>query len=537
MNRMSEDVTSGVVLERDVSVPMRDDVRLMANIFRPVTPSPTPLPVLMSVTPYGKDVLPDRLYMLLMRLAGVRFGTLDCSRWTGFEAPDPLFWTQAGYVVVQADVRGMHRSEGHAGVLSDRDAEDYEDLIEWAARQSWSSGAVGLLGVSYLAMSQWRVAALRSPSLRAICPWEGATDLLRELGYQDGVPETGFVGLWWRRMRRGHNRRFPMAEDFPQERDRHPLDDVYWAAKRPALERIEVPTLICASWSDHGLHTRGSLEGFERIGSTQKWLYTHGGRKWQTFYSPEARDMQRRFFDHFLKGELNGWEETPRVRLVVRRSRDVSDVRTESDWPLAGVSYIPLYLDAGAGTLRPEPPVVDGIVRYDPSVRRGPRDRASFVYRFEHDTELTGGMTLRLWVSTSAGDDLDLFVLLRKLDTAGNEVYFYGYNGYARDGVAKGWLRASHRALDPARSRPGRPWHTHLQRQPVRPGEVVPVEIEIIASSTAFEAGARLQLDVLGHDAARYPAFKHGRSVNRGEHAIHTGGRYPSVLLTPFFKR
>jgi hypothetical protein len=103
-----------------------------------------------------------------MRLTGVRFGHLACSKWTGFEAPDPLFWTRAGFVVIQADVRGMHKSEGHAGVLTDQDAQDYYDLIEWAARQPWSSGAVGLVGVSYLCMSQWRVAALRPPSLRAM---------------------------------------------------------------------------------------------------------------------------------------------------------------------------------------------------------------------------------------------------------------------------------------------------------------------------------------------------------------------------------
>jgi uncharacterized protein len=221
--------------------------------------------------------------------------------------------------------------------------------------------------------------------------------------------------------------------------------------------------------------------------------------------------------------------------LAVRRSRDVWDVRPESVWPLAGVTYVPLYLDAVAGALNREAPGEEGSVRYDPG--GGPRDRASFIYRFERDTELTGGMTLTLWVSTSAGDDMDLFVLLRKFDAAGNEVFFYGYNGFARDGVAKGWLRVSHRALDTERSRPGRPWHTHLQRQPVLPGEVVPVEIEILASSTYFEAGSSLRLDVLGHDAAKYPAFKHGRSVNSGEHSVHAGGRYLSVLLTPFVNR
>ena len=95
----------------------------------------------------------------------------------------------------------------------------------------------------------------------------------------------------------------------------------------------------------------------------------------------------------------------------------------------------------------------------------------------------------------------------------------------------------SQRALDPERSRPGRPWHTHRQRQAVQPDEVVPVESEVLASRTHFEAGTRLCLEVLGHDAARYPAFSHGPSVKRGTHAIHTGGRYSSALLTPFVTR
>jgi uncharacterized protein len=468
-----------------------------------------------------------------MRLAGVRFGRLDCSRWTGFEAPDPMFWTAAGYAVVQADVRGMHKSEGHAGVLTNDDSADYYELIEWAAHQPWASGAVGLIGVSYLCMSQWRLAPLRPPSLKAIIPWEGVTDLLRELAYQDGVLETGFVGTWWRfRMKRGRNRRFAMAEDFPAERDAHPFDDAWWAAKRPNLEAIDVPALVCASWSDHGLHTRGALEGYERIASAEKWLFTHGRRKWETFYSREARDLQRRFFDRYLKGEANGWERTPRVRLEVRASRDTYTVRAEPRWPLDSVRYEPWYLDATSHQLVTERTRDEAAVSYHATGTR-PEDRARFMRRFERDTELTGSMTLKLWVSTSEGDDLDLFVVLRKWDSAGREVAFYGYNGFEKDGIAKGWLRVSHRALDPARSRPGRPWHSHLQRETVAPGQIVAVEIEILASSTLFEAASSLSVDVLGRDADRYPAFRHGRTVNRGRHAIHTGGRFDSHLLTP----
>ena len=522
---------TAVTIDRDVVAVMRDGVRLFGNVFR--SNGEARRPVVLSVTPYGKDRTPDRLHMFVMRLSGVKFGRLDCSRWTGFESPDPAYWVDAGYHVAQFDVRGMHRSEGHAGALTPTDARDYAELIEWCARQPWSTGAVGLCGVSYLAMSQWRVAALRPPALKAIIPWEGATDLLREFAYQDGVRESAFVKFWWNmRMRRGHNRRFPMVENFLLERDARPFDDAWWESKRPELELIEVPALVCGSWSDHGLHTRGSLLGFERIASAQKWLFTHGGRKWETFYGREARATQRRFFDYFLKGEQNGWDQTPRVRLEVRRSRTESTVRGERAWPLAHVTYTPFYLNAATATLDAEAAVDECRARYAVGPRARP-DRASFRYRFAAETELTGSMTLKLWVSTSAGADLDLFAKLRKFETTGRERFFYGFNGFDRDGVSKGWLRVSHRAIDAQRSRPGMPWHSHLRAEPVRPDEIVAVEVEILASSTLFEAGSILQLDVLGHDADPYPAFRHRPTVNEGWHTIHTGARYDSHLLMP----
>lgn len=118
------------------------------------------------------------------------------------------------------------------------------------------------------------------------------------------------------------------------------------------------------------------------------------------------------------------------------------------------MTHVPLYLDAVEGTLRRDPPVDEGAASY--ASTRGTPDRPSFADRFERSTEITGGMSLRLWMSTTEGDDMDLFVLLRKFDAAGREVYFYGYNGFAKDGVANGWLRVSHRELDIERSRPGR---------------------------------------------------------------------------------
>jgi uncharacterized protein len=517
-----------IAMERDLAVPMRDGVHLLVNLFRPE--ADRPYPVIMSVTPYGKDKLPDRLAAFFMRLSGVKFGKLNCSRLTGFESPDPVYWVQQGYAVLQADVRGMHQSEGESGVLRRQDAEDYYDLIEWAASQPWCTGRVGLMGVSYLAMSQWHVAALKPPHLGAMVPWEGATDLYRDLAFHGGIPETKFNPLWSMRLRFGRNRRFPRAEDFLAQRAAHPLDDTYWASKRPILENIEVPALVCASWSDHGLHTRGSIEGFERISSQQKWLFTHGRKKWETFYGEEALGWQKRFLDHFLRGFDNGMDQVPKVRLEVRRAYYQQEVRSEQSWPLSSVQPSRLYLCAITASLQREVAASQGKMPYLSTSRNG---KAIFSCRFERPVELIGSMRLKLWVSTSEGDDLDLFVVLQKLDTTRSRVFFSGYNGYERDGLAKGWLRASHRQLDPARTTPLRPWHNHTHIEKLHAGDVVPVEIEIWPSATLFEAGSTLQLTIQGHDAARYPAFRHRKLVNRGWHTIFTGGPYDSCLAVP----
>src|SRR5258708_4185950 len=142
-------------------------------------------------------------------------------------------------------------------------------------------------------------------------------------------------------------------------------------------------------------------------------------------------------------------------------------------------------------------------------------------------------MLLKVWERTSEGDEVDLFVVVRKLDSAGREVFFSGYNGYERDVAAKGWLRASHREPDQSRSTPLRPWLRHANIQKLRPGEIAPMEIEIWPSGTLFEAGSTLQLTIQGHDAAHYPTFGHRKLLNRGWHRIFTGGPYDSQLVIP----
>jgi predicted acyl esterase len=516
---------TGMIVEKNAPVLMSDGVTLRVNVFRPDHPAP----VVMSMTPYGKDNTPDRIGMLAMRLSGVRFGQLNCSPMTGFESPDPRFWVSHGYAVVQGDARGMHASEGIAGFLTDQDARDYAEIIGWAADQSWSTGGVALNGVSYLCMSQWRVAALRPRGLAAIVAWEGASDLLREFAYHGGIPETGFVPIWWKvRMRRGST----MGEDFLADSRRHPLDDDYWAAKRPALSAISVPALVGASWSDQGLHTRGTLLAYEQLRGP-KWLVVHGRRKWETYYSTAALELQRRFLDHFLKGASADWANEPAVRYELRHTRTRYTVRTSTHWPLLDTTPRTLYLDAASMTLTDRPNTVAHRASYPAVARRRRSDRVRFSYRFTEDTEITGSMALRVWISTDQGTDLDVFVVVRKRDPAGAVVPFYGYNGYGNDGVAKGWLRGSHRELDATRSRPERPFHTHRIVEPIAPGEPTQMAIEIWPSSTYFEVGSELVIEILGHDADRYPVLRHKTAINRGTRTIHTGGAMPSALVVP----
>jgi predicted acyl esterase len=511
-----------MLLDRDAPIRMRDGVTLRANIFRP--PGDGPFPVILSATLYGKDITPDTKAMFFMRVFGIRFGRLRYSRWTGFEAPDPLHWTARGYAVAIYDLRGMHKSEGACEILTDRDAEDYAEVIAWMADQPWSSGKVGLLGVSFLAMTQWRVAALRPRGLAAIAPWEGVTDPYRELAFHGGIPETAFNAIWFkRRILTGRHKGSPPPEAYLTLREQHPCDDAYWAAKRAQLENIDVPALVCVNWSDQCLHTRGSLEGFRRIGSASKWLYTHGRRKWEVFYGEEATKVQEAFFDCFLKGVDNGFLRAPPVRLEVRAGGELYSVRYESRWPPAG-EQVTLFLSSARQMLCEMPPPEPGSTSYD---ARG-KSKASFAYRFDTDTEITGPMRLHLWISADTADDADVFATVHKLDAGGREVVFPGFSGMTRDCVARGWLRASHRRLDEHRSTPIQPIHTHDAPESLPARQPAAIDIEIIAACTLFEAGTSMRIDVQARDPLRYPAVGHAQTVNHGRYHIHAGGQYDS---------
>ncbi|MBF8269855.1 MAG: hypothetical protein HW386_1564 [Gammaproteobacteria bacterium] len=516
----------GLHIERNIPVPMRDGIRILVDIYRPDgTAGAKDLPVIIGWSPYGKHNQTNKLWPQ----ADVDPGWI--SPYTAFEAPDPAWWCRHGYAILYPDPRGTWYSEGemHHGGLEE--SLDCYDLIEWAGTRPWSNGKVGLAGVSYLTAIQWQVAPLKPPHLAAINPWEGFSDWYREFGYHGGIPETRFIpracgNLVWSTTR---------TEDTYANMQAHPLYDEYWRSKEHNLESIEVPTYIVASWSDQGLHARGTLEAYKRIPAKHKWLEVHGRKKWHYFYLPASVEKQRQFFDHFLKGNDDSVLTWPKVQLEIRDRAYSSTIHSEREWPLARTEYRKLYLNVADQSLVESPVHKNAEFRYD---SEDMEKQAQFDYQFSADTELTGHMKLRLWVTTDGADDMDIFVAIQKYDQAGDQVPFVFYSLYDNGPVALGWLRASHRALDATRSTPQQPVHLHTHEERLEPGVPVPLEIEIWPSATVFLRGEKLRLVIKGSDIyteapTNLPFCLHQDTRNQGQHIILSGGGYDSHLLVP----
>ena len=515
----------GMEIARDVAVQMRDGVKVYADVFRPNSWTGS-LPTLMTWSPYGKhgpktfDMFPN---------SGVPNGSV--SRHAVWEGPDPLYWTKRGYAVVNGDSRGSWASEGKLEVLSPQEAYDGYDMIEWIGSQPWSNGRVGLCGVSYLAIVQWRIAQLSPPHLACINPWEGYTDAYRDHTHCGGIPETKFTKFTDWSCQFSHSD----TEHWYASNQAHELLDPYHESKRAEdLPAITVPAYVVADWGDFGLHTRGALNGYTYISSKQKWLEVHGRKKWQYYYQPSSLARQEAFYDKFVKGKPSEVDMWPPVQIEVRDRAYEGRVRAEQEWPIKTTRFSQKYLQASSVQMKDELPYDVSTVSYDPL---SSSDNAQFVYLFGEETELTGSMRLRLWVSTTESDDLDLFCQLDKFDVADCKVPFVAFSMFDTGPLGLGWLRASHRELELGRTHHNRPWMAHKRKLLLRPDEIVPVDIEIIATSTRFVKGESLRLTIQGTDIFRDEnvpqTMLHESTVNKGRHSIHTGGVFDSYLVLP----
>jgi predicted acyl esterase len=553
---------------------MDDGVVLRADVFRP--DDSLRYPVILTYGPYAKGLpfqvgYADQWRIMTTQHPDVAEGSTN--KYQNWEVVDPEKWVPDGYVCVRIDSRGAGRSPGEIDPFSPRETRDLYDCIEWAAVQPWSSGKIGLLGISYLAINQWHVASLQPPHLAAICAWEGAADFYRDMTRHGGIL-SDFWGNWMKKqvatVQHGLGERGPvdpntgdlvcgpetlpeaelarLRTDMVADALAHPLDDEFYRQRSPDWSKVIAPMLSAGNWGGHGLHLRGNVEGFVHAASRQKWLEIHGLEHWTHFYTRYGLSLQKPFFEHFLKGVDNGWDRTPPIRLQIRHVDGFVE-RTESEWPLARTRWTKLYLAPGERALTWEPPGSASTISYT-ALSEG---TTLFSPPLEQQTEITGPLAARIYVSSSTRD-ADVFVTLRAFAPDGGELDFQGALD-PHTPLAQGWLRASQRKLDRDLSTPYRPYHTHDTVEPLEPGDVYALDVELWPTCIVLPAGYRLAVTLQGKDferstSAAAPAsfvnpfrgsgpFTHTNAQDRppalfgGVHTIYAGPAREAHVLVP----
>jgi uncharacterized protein len=559
---MKRIVENGMIFEQDVAIPVSDGNVLRANVFRPDATGR--FPVVMAQGVYGKDVhFEDGFKTQWDQLLSVYpdlCSNGSTGRYLRWETADPERWVPDGFVIIQIDSRGSGKSPGYLDPRSPREIVDYFDAIEWAALQPWSNGKIGLLGISYYAVTQWRVATLRPPHLAAICPWEGYVDYYRDSTHHGGILSSGFANYWWPKQclavqhgngKTPHRDRvtggLPTGDnsltdielaanrtDYPADILRHGLDSTWWRERTPVLSRIDVPVFSAGNWGGPGMHLRGNIEGYLNVASKDKWLSLHTGKHWESFYLPQYVAAQKKFFNHFLRGDQNGWDREPSVKIVVRDPRG-ERFRTADRFPLPATRTTRYHLDTKTKSLASTKPVEGGEIAYD---ALGPGVDFSSA-PFAEDVEFTGFVSAHLWVTSSTAD-MDVFAILRAFDPDGKELIIDG--AHEKSPVSRGWLRLSHRKLGPERSNSLRPVHAHDEIQKIVPGEAYEITLEIWPTSIVFPKGYRLVLTLMGKDF-EFPGIPgrilhnhpHDRDRDefKGTNVIISGGPYDSWLEMP----
>ena len=531
---LRSEVVNGMRIDWDVPIVMDDGLVLRADVYRP--DDDNRYPVLMSHGPYAKLLhFQDGYVTAWEKMVGEHpdVATRTGNRYQSWEVVDPERWVPWGYVCVRVDSRGSGRSPGKVDPRNARETQDFAACIQWAGVQPWSSGKVGLNGISYYGINQWQVATLQPSHLSAICIWEGMADHYRDYIFHGGIYCT-FAQNWYdmqlRTVQHGlgtRGRRSRMNGELISGPDtlteeelganridmwnellEHPLDDAYHAERGADLSKVKVPLLSAGNWGGQGLHPRGNFEGFVNAASENKWLEVHGIEHWTHFYTDYGVGVQKTFFDHFLKGEDNGWQNRPKVQLQVRHPGEKFVERFEEAWPIPRTQWTKFHLDPnGHGLVADGRSDTAGMIAF-----KALGDGLTFVTApFERATEITGPVAARLHVSSDTAD-ADLFLVLRLIAPDLKEITFRGALD-PQTPIGQGWLRASHRKTDPERSLPYRPYHTHDEKQPLVPHQVYPLDVEIWPTCIVVPAGYRLALSVRGRDYV-YPGGSGGRLSN-----------------------
>jgi len=536
-------------VEKGIAVRMRDGVRISLAVYRPDAPGR--FPALFAASPYQYEMDEVPAYPLFLW------------RETG-----PIEWyVGQGYAYVHADVRGAGQSDGEFEFMGLNEQQDYVELIAWIVAQAWCNGRVGGIGQSYYAMAQWLMATLNPPGLACIAPYDGLVDQYRDSNYHCGI-YCSYRSVWYTSLRAdnqhrlaGRHGRPPMTFDLVGEIINHPLDDDFWRQRSPywRLDKIKCPVLSIGHWGKMGLHLRGNILGYEEVAAPRKLVVTGARNTFEAHRMFDEVEFHARelkpFYDRHLKGANNGFMDSEPVKFFVRGA---DAWRAEEEWP-PQATPVAYYLRQGpSGSVTS---LNDGALSTNtPSATEAPTsytypdwqwvngtavigadgrvDPARRVLTFTSaplaaDLEAIGPIVLKLYAASTA-IDTQFVVKLTDQHPQDAAVHAAGEQP-AFTPVSKGWLKASHREKDAARSTPQRPFYTHLNPQPLTPGEIYQFDIEVLPIAYVFKKGHRIRLELANGDSpATDGVFNHPYHPSlMGTDTIYHDGAHASALILP----
>jgi uncharacterized protein len=534
---------------REVKIRVHDGVEIAVALYMP--DGDGPFPTVLGASPYRYDN-----------------NTLPATPQFLWRETGPVgLYVERGYVYAQMDVRGCGKSGGEFRFLDRNEQRDLYDVIERLGRQTWSNGKVGGIGQSYFCMLQWWMAIGKPPALACIAAFDGLNDPYRASVYQGGILGDFFGSYWWNQNRIIN--RHPANGEYPREQacdlnlllQQHPTYDDFWRERCAAehLHRIEVPLYSIGVWGKVDLHTRGNIDGFRRASGPKKLKMIGPVNAFVANREFNSRELHEQlllpFYDHYLKGLQTDYAKRPSVEYFVRGA---DAVRNAKAWPPEGVRYVTWHLDAAKsgsvtslndGTLTreraageaqtaysyPNPGWMIGVVGFGPNNQPDPVRRVlTFTTApLQADLEIAGPIKLTLYAS-STRDDMDFFVKLSEQMPQSAEDRGKALNPAAY-WITKGWLRASHRALDASKSTETEPYHTHSDPQPIEPGKIYRFDISIEPMAHRFKKGNCVRLEIVNGDSVVTDVlWTHYYLPNKiGTDTIHHSAERPSALTLP----
>jgi len=508
-----------VRVERNLLIPLSDGVSLAADLYLPEGNGP--FPVLISYYPYHKD---DYIAVMCQ---------YPC-RW----------FASQGYASLVVDFRGTGGSEGISWEpLDPREGEDGAEIVEWAARQSWCDGKVGMWGISYGGITSLQTASQDPPHLKAIFAQYACVDPYHDFVYPGGCLNCLSAYGAWGSLMLAMNLMPPMFQDSQgrwyrlwKERleksvpytltwQDHPIYDDYWQSRVIPVEKIKAPTFLFGSWRD--LFPEAMVRVYERVSGPKKLFmgpWSHIPPDLSVSLEPmDHLQEMLRWWDYWLKGKKNDVVDEPPVTLFVQGA---NTWRHEKEWPIARTEERTFFISGDKklvnklfGEERNESyranPTVGAMaglwdlmalgVGYP--LGQGPDDLRSLTYSTDplaEDTEISGSPEAVLFVALESGEDANLVAKLTDIGPDATSTL-----------ITSGWLRASHH---------------RSHEQPAKPatGEVIEFRISLWATSYLLPQGHRLRLSVSCSDFPRiFP------TLTNPETRLFFGGSRASTLRIP----